>query len=656
MNMHKFLANAVVLAGFIAIPFIAFIILGQTTFFPYIVGKNFAFRLIVEIMFSAWVVLAVVDSEYRPRKGYILGAFVALLGLMTISAIFAADPEKSFWSNFERMEGVVTYFHLFAYFVVASTVLTARDMWRPYLNFHLFVGVIMAIYGVMQWAGQMKISQGGIRIDGTLGNAEYLSTYALFNIFLALFMLVRENFESTWGNVRMAVYGLIIILQTFVLYHSGTRGAMLGLIAGLILSALLIAIFERNSKKLRMGAIGILVAIMLLVGGFIAIRDASFIQQSPVLSRLAAISPTEGTGKARLMVWGMAYEGFKERPVLGWGMDNFSYVFSKYYDPNMWGQEQWFDRAHNVFFDWLVSGGALGLLAYLSLFGCAVYCIWRRADELSIVEKSVLTGLLGGYFFQNLFVFDNLSSLIYFATILAYVESMSHKKDVTIEKKSMGKIITREGEDITFLVSGGAVILALVLIYTVNYSGFMQNTTLIRALSERSVDPTRNLEFFKGAIAYHSFGTSEAREQLATFATGAFDHTKGISDVQKQFLLLAKDELEKQAADHPLDARAQLFSGNFHEQIGDSAKALEYLNKALTLSPTKQAILFQLGIAYYNGPKDLAKSEEMFKRAYDLAPEFSVAEKYYIQILIENGKRTVAEQILKDHPIPGVVL
>ena len=158
------------------------------------------------------------------------------------------------------------------------------------------------------------------------------------------------------------------------------------------------------------------------------------------------------------MVWNMAYQGFKEHPMLGWGMENFNYVFNKYYDPNMWGQEQWFDRAHNVFFDWLIAGGLPALLGYLSLFGCAIYCIWRRADELSIVEKSVLTGLLGGYFFQNLFVFDNLTSLIYFGTILAYIDGMSHTQVESGKSKAESRK-TKDGEDLTFVVSAGAVIL-----------------------------------------------------------------------------------------------------------------------------------------------------------------------------------------------------
>lgn len=656
MNIHKILANAVVVAGFIAIPFVPFIIFADTTFFPFIVGKNFAFRAIVEIMFSAWVVLAFLDSAYRPKWNYLLGSFLVFLSIITISSIFGENPTKSFWSNFERMEGLVTYFHLFAYFIVASTVLTVRDFWRPYLKFHLGVGVIMALYGVMQWAGLVKVVQDGIRINGTLGNAEYMSTYALLNIFIALFLFVRKGVASSEKKMRVAVYWAIILLQTFVLYHSGTRGAVLGLIAGLGLTTVLIAIFERNNKMARRSAIGALVALVIFIGGFIALRDAAFIQSSPVLSRLAAISPSEGTGKARLMVWGMAYEGFKERPILGWGVENFNYVFNKYYDPNMWGQEQWFDRAHNVLLDWLVAGGVLGALGYIGLFACAVYCIWRRADELSVVEKSVLTGLLGGYFFQNLFVFDSISSLVYFGTILAYIVGISHVK-VEGKKSHTESRIKAGEEDLTPVVSGGAIVLAIALLYFMNYNGYMQNVTLIRALSERGANgAAHNQELFEKTIAYDSFGTSEAREQLSRFSIDAFGRPEVISDAQKKFLALTESELEKQAERFPTDARYQLFAGIFFAQVGNTEKALSYLTKAQELSPKKQTILYQLGSLYFTGLKDKNKAEEIFKQAFELATENTEAEKYYLQVLVSNGKKAEAEEILRQYPIPGAIL
>lgn len=635
--MQKVLANAVVLLGFIAIPFIPFIVMGNSAFFPFIVGKNFAFRIVVEVMLAAWIVLAVIDPAYRPKKSYLLGSIVAFLGIITLAAIFGENPSKSFWSNFERMEGVVTYFHLFAYFIVASTVLSVRNLWRPYLNFHLAVGVLMALYGVSQWAGVFTIVQDGVRVNGTLGNAAYLGTYALFNVFLALFLMVHTGVTEVGSRVRMVVYGAIALLQVFVLYYTATRGAMLGLIAGLGLTTILIALFERKRTALRKSAIGVLVALVVSVGGFIALRDASFVRESPVLSRFASISLSEKTTKSRFMVWNMAYQGFKERPVLGWGMENFNYVFNKYYDPRMYDQEQWFDRAHNVFFDWLIAGGFPALLTYLALFACALYCIWKRAHMLSVIEKSVLTGLLGGYFFQNLFVFDNITSLIYFFTVLAFIESLSRGEYETspVQKKNT-RPQSREGY--RAFVSAGAAILAIILIYTVNYRGYMQNTTLLRALTERSSTEgiAYNYALFREALAYDSFGTSETREQLAQMSLNSVERGKEIVGVQRDLLTFTANELILQAQKLPHDARYQLFTGSFFSRVGQFDQAILYLEKARELSPKKQTILFELGSAYYN-KGDRAKAEEVFRKAYELAPEYGEAKDLYLRISTENG-------------------
>ena len=72
----------------------------------------------------------------------------------------------------------------------------------------------------------------------------------------------------------------------------------------------------------------------------------------------------------------MSWQGVKEHPILGWGQENYIVLFNKYYDPKMYQQEPWFDRSHNVFFDWLVSGGILALLAYLSFLRWLfiIYC------------------------------------------------------------------------------------------------------------------------------------------------------------------------------------------------------------------------------------------------------------------------------------------
>src|SRR3989338_1800558 len=269
------------------------------------------------------------------------------------------------------MEGFITLIHLGADFLIASAGLNTERLWYRFLATSVGVSAFLGIYGLLQLAGKIVINQGGVRLDGTFGNAAYFAGYMLVHIFISLFLISRHRISFSWKWL----YGGAMLLQVVTLYFTATRGAALGLIGGLFLTVLLVGLFEKKYQRLRIAALSGLLIIIVLVGGLYLARESSFVKESPVLTRFASISLADAG--PRFMVWGMALEGFKERPIIGWGQEGFNYVFNKYYDPNMWAQEQWFDRTHNIFFDWLIAGGLFGLLAYLSLFCALLFYLWR---------------------------------------------------------------------------------------------------------------------------------------------------------------------------------------------------------------------------------------------------------------------------------------
>ena len=81
MNTNKFLKWVIYIALAI-VPFLAFYVSGfgvgaswNAMLFPYITGKNFAFRIVVEIAAAAWLLLMIINKEYRPKKSFILYAY-----------------------------------------------------------------------------------------------------------------------------------------------------------------------------------------------------------------------------------------------------------------------------------------------------------------------------------------------------------------------------------------------------------------------------------------------------------------------------------------------------------------------------------------------------------------------------------------------------
>lgn len=620
-----------ILGGIFLIPFIPFIV-PSTMFFPFITGKNFTFRILVEILFGLYAVLAIRESFYRPRFSWLLGVFGLFLVVLGVADAFGENPFKSFWSNYERMEGYITSLHLFAYFLVASATLNAEKLWERFFQTTLGASVIMSGVAILQLAGKMAIHQGSTRVDATLGNATYLAIYLVIHIFLALFLLLR-NRESLWLRV---MYGAIALTELYILYRTETRGAMLGFIGGAFLMTLIIALFERENKNLRKIAIGISVVIVAFVGLFVAFRDLPAIQSHPILGRFADISPSDSSATGRMLIWRMAYEGFKERPILGWGQENFNYVFNKHYNPAAYGQEQWFDRTHNVILDRLIEGGLLGLLSYLSLYLLSIFYLWRKG-EFSFQERAVFTGLFSAYFVNNIFVFDNLISLILFVTFLAYLHSHATRATNSMFRAGAPNWLqTASIPAIGLLIAG--------ILYFANWNPLMANYALIQALQASGQKPEEGLALIKKSLAYDGFGNQEIREQLMQFAINI--RGAQVSDPVKQSAFeLATSEMNKMIAQAPNDTRHYLFFGTVLDSYGATADAEKSLLRALELSPKKQSILFQLGSHYLNAG-DTIKATSYFKQAYDLEPNYREAQIIYAMGLIYTGKIIEADAIL----------
>ena len=66
--------------------------------FPFITGKNFVFRIIVEILFVAWIGLAITNPKYRPNFSPLIGAATVFIIVLFLADIFSPNPSRSFFS------------------------------------------------------------------------------------------------------------------------------------------------------------------------------------------------------------------------------------------------------------------------------------------------------------------------------------------------------------------------------------------------------------------------------------------------------------------------------------------------------------------------------------------------------------------------------
>ncbi len=631
-----------IIGGLFLIPFIPLIV-SNTLFFPFITGKGFTFRVIVEVLTALWLILIVIDRKYAPRKSWITLLVSLFLGITLIADIFGANPLKSIWSNYERMEGWVTILHLALYFMITGVMLNSKNLWKWYLNTFLGVSAILCIYGFFQSIGKLTIHQGD-RLDATLGNSAYLAVFMLVSIFITAFMFLREK---KWSFFKWA-YLVLGIAEGITLYETQTRGSAIGFFVGLVVWSAVVMIFEKTNKKLQLTAtisFGVL-AILTIFFGFV-IFNPSFraqilnnetLKSSPALARFASINLDSGA--ARFQIWNMAFQGFKEKPLIGWGQENFNYVFNKYYIPSMYSQEQWFDRAHDVFFDWLIAGGILGLLSYLSLFGVAFWYIWRRnGNPFSIPERATFTALLVAYFIHNIFVFDNLVSYILFFTLLAFLHVQYENKPLAFVQK------IKIHKDIQNLVVIPAIVVVfLIVFYQADLKPMWASNDLIQAISPQAKGISANLDYFKQSLALNTFGNQEIREQLvATSEQVASANTT--NEIKNGFFTLTKDQMDKQIAATPNDARAYFFMASYLDRAHLYTEAAPYIAKAVSLSPTKQTMLFELGTNYL-AQQNFDQGLATFKQAYELDKTYDEARIDYAVAAIYADQSALAEQLL----------
>ena len=626
-----------ILVGIFSIPFIPFIV-APSMFFPFITGKSFAFRIIAEIIFAAWIILMFLNASYRPRFSWIFVSMAAFLAVMTLADLLGVRPFKSFWSNFERMEGLVTLIHLAMYTLVAGTVLKTEKLWERLFQTSVGASVVISLFGLLQLAGVFTINQGGDRLDATFGNATYLAIYMLFHIFLVAFLMARsQNVVMRW------VLAAILPLQALILFFTGTRGTILGLIGGVTLAAL-IAFITSKKKAFRYAAIGTIVGIIAIIGGFIAIKDTSFVQDNYTLGRFADISLDAGA--ARFQVWNMAWQGFQERPLLGWGQENFNFVFNKYYQPEMFAQEPWFDRVHNIFLDWLIAGGILGLIAYLALPGSFLYYLWIRRSKtssLSFSERGILTGLLGGYFVSLLFVFDNIVSYLLFFTILAYVYSVSNR--TLLQPEEPNTVLEQKN---TALVAVAPVVLIVLAtsLYFVNIRAIVVSSNTIQGLSQQETI-TENADFFKRAYAANTIGRQEVAEQFVQTAIQLRTNNDFANEELNQFFIDAGLIMQQEINISKNDPRLNILMASMLMTYGLQNESMLYIQDAIAGSPTKQQLLFKLG-EYHINQQEFDEAVQVFKETFELAPEFDLARILYATALVHSGDIAGSDQVLQE--------
>ena len=586
------------------------LIVVSDSFYSFVVPKTIYFRVIVEIIFATYLILILSFPKYRPKINALSISIFIFILISIITSVLGVDFQRSFWSVYERMTGLFTILHLYAFFIVLSNIFRERKDWERLFFISIAIGVICCL-GVV---AAESISRGG----GTIGNTSFLASYLLFNIFFAIALLIKNKFS---GLGIFATISLLIFIP--ILLSASARGATISFFGGLFLLFMSLLFFS-GKKKLK--AIVVTTSLVLILISGILIFSFPTIKNI-VVSHLNDM-------KARVLVWEMAWKGFLERPILGWGLENFDIVFAKFFNPKLflgeYGEETWFDRAHNIVLDTLINSGIVGLISYLSIFFISIFSLLKKCfveSKEQIGINLVIISLLIAYFAQNLLVFDLISSYILFFLTLAFINFLIQKTDF------------EESSD--FIVNGFFKKICYVLIFMSTsvcfYFGNIQPANSAISITKMIItdDLEEKTEFYKKSLNTLKHN-NEINHQFGLSLLKKIDSYSKDQDFLKDAFDLAKKETEKNVERNSLNLRARLSLAKLYlaeyklmkdEQVLFLAEKV--LLEAVKNSPENQKCYWLLAdLSFERG--DFEESIRFFQKAINLEPQLDISRWYLI--------------------------
>jgi len=424
---------------------------------PFHFGKIIVFRSIVEIMAVIYILLIIsTGRKYLPKWTPIAIAFTIFTVIYALTSFIGVDFNYSFWGTLERMGGLFSFLHFWVWFIILVSVFKERKGWDKLLKISIFVGFLSILFAYGQYfkLGDFFIGwQHEGRVIGTIGNAALFAGYLLFVLFLSIYFLIKGNTNATnkhanatnYANkykVEKAFYGLVFILGIPVLHMTAVRGSIIAFWAGLFLLGAIYLIFLKNKKIKLYIFIGLF--IFLLIIGFIWLnKDSDWVKDISWLNRITTISLETTTLQTRLWSWYSGWQGFKERPILGWGPENFVLAHAKHFDARHFtgmGSETIWDRAHNIVLEMLITMGIIGLLSYLSIFVVVFWLLIKRFREkrIELTTIAVFGVMLVVYFAHNLFIFDTMANYFMFFLVLGYINFVSRRNTQIDLRREVG--------------------------------------------------------------------------------------------------------------------------------------------------------------------------------------------------------------------------
>lgn len=267
---------------------------------------------------------------------------------------------------------IKTYFNPFViYFLLKNAIANTKQlrMLSVLVVIILVLGAAYSIIGFFLWPE--TYAYRGTRSEGIVGQANLYGMSLICLSPILFYYLEPKTF------FRKALRFVSIAILLVALFQTGSRGAMLGMIAIFFL------IFLKSKQKLRIG-----IASMLLAPVVLSVFYFSSIETETTMERLKIndVRSLQTYSSGRLGLWQKVIEDIAKRPILGYGFNSHEKVFLDHRGHRG-------TSPHNEYLYILFNLGMVGLLLYL-LYHYQLWHYFKKRKNLRLATACYL-GLTG---------------------------------------------------------------------------------------------------------------------------------------------------------------------------------------------------------------------------------------------------------------------
>lgn len=330
-----------------------------------------------------------------------LGAVFLLV--LFIASLFGKDPKISILGKDPYYEGLIIYVFLFLFYLIIKK---SRPKLQSVALALSLSSLLVAVIAIREWIllniFKIPVQTYADRVVSTFGQPNFYSGFLLLTLPFSYILFKSPNKYLKyigWGGGLFSGVGILI---------SYSRSAIV-----IFLLLLILGLIAQLKNKFK---IGLLVSLVIFVSILLALKFASGLVGNEMRIPLLTNNPdlTKESVEKRIYIWPQAFKIALQRPFFGYGLENISSAFEKYFEENnhklfeenlkidpvlISMKDLNIDRSHNYMLDLFLFSGISGVLAWFLfvillllkakktlLVALLTYLVWVQFQNQSIVH------------------------------------------------------------------------------------------------------------------------------------------------------------------------------------------------------------------------------------------------------------------------------